>query len=59
MLNNLLHIPVTSIKRAIQKTAEQIGDLIGNRIGDRITKISKNPPQNSLEMSMIKKYLKK
>ena len=49
----------TVSQRAIQKTAEPNGHLICKKIADRITKISKTSRQNSLKMSMIKKYLKK
>ena len=54
----------TTSKRAIQKLPEATGDLIGNKIADRITKVSKTFTnkwiiQKKLEMSLIKKYLKK
>ena len=52
----------TSSKRVIQQTAAVTGDLIGNKIADRITKVSKiynKIIQKQLQMSMIKKYLKK
>ena len=52
----------TSSKRVIQKTAEATGDLIVNNIDNKIIKVSKNSQQISqrqLQMSMIKKYLKK
>ena len=39
----------TSLKRLIQKTAEETGDLIGNKIADRITKVSKRFQQNNSE----------
>ena len=57
----------TASKRAIQKTAKATDDLIGNKIADavdelydgRITKIHNKLIQRQLQMSMIKKYLKK
>ena len=49
----------TNSKRMIQKTAEATGAFIDNKIADINTKVSKTSLQNSLEMSMIKKYLKK
>ena len=52
----------TTSKRAIQKTAEATGDLIGNKIADKILKVSKirnKTIQKQLQISMIKKYLKK
>ena len=52
----------TASKRAIQKTTEATGDLIGNKIDDKITKPRKIPKkifQRQLQISMIKKYLKK
>ena len=36
----------TSLKRAIQKTAEAKGDLIGNKIADKITSVSKKTQNN-------------
>ena len=45
-----------------RKIPEATGDLIGNTTVDWITKVSKTSPQDSLgqlNMSMIKKYLKK
>ena len=60
MLNNLATDALeTASKRAIRKTSEATSDLNGNKIADRITKVSKTLPQNSLEMRIIKKYLKK
>ena len=50
------------VKRAIQKIAEATGDLIGDNIAERIRKFQKIPNriiQKYLQMSMIKKYLKK
>ena len=44
----------TTSKRVIQNRRS-----IGNKIADRITKVSITSPQNSLRMSMIKKYLSK
>ena len=41
-----------------QKTAEPTGDLIGNKIY-RVSKIHNKTIQRQLQMSMIKKYLKK
>ena len=52
----------TSSKRVIQKTAKASGDLTGNKIANRTTKVSKNSHkiiQTQLQMSLIKKYLKK
>ena len=52
----------TASKRAIQKRAEAISDLIGNEIAYKIIrfqKIHNKIIQRQLEMSMIKKYLKK
>ena len=47
----------------MQKTVEATGDLIRNKIADRITKVWKKLNnkliQRQLQMSMIKKYLKK
>ena len=50
------------VKRAIQKIAEATGDLIGDNIAERIRKFQNIPNriiQKYLQMSMIKKYLKK
>ena len=44
------------------KTAEATGDLNGNKNANKITKVSKNSQKiilKQLQMSMIKKYLKK
>ena len=52
----------TSSKSVIQKTGEAIGGLIGNKIVDKSIKITKRDSkviQKHLQMSMIKKYLKK
>ena len=52
----------TSSKRVIQKTGEATGGLIGNKIVDKsitITKGENKIIQKHLQMSMIKKYLKK
>ena len=52
----------TSSKSVIQKTGEAIGGLIGNKIIDKSIKIIKRDSkviQKHLQMSMIKKYLKK
>ena len=52
----------TSFKRVIQKTAESIVDLISGKIANQITKISiicNKIIQKHLQMSMMKKYLKK
>ena len=52
----------TSSKSVIQKTGEAIGGLIGNKIVDKSIKIIKRDSkviQKHLQMSMIKKYLKK
>ena len=35
------HAIKTTLKRAIQKTAETTGDLVGNKIADEITSVSK------------------
>ena len=52
-----------SSKRVIQKTAETTCDLTGNKIASRITNVPRNSQQKiiqkQLQMSMIKKYLKK
>ena len=52
----------TISKRAIQKTAKATAYLIGNKIAHRITKsqnLYHRMIQKQLQMSMIKKYLKK
>ena len=49
-------------KRAIQKTAEATDDSIGNKILTKLRKFQKTHNkriQKQLQMSMIKKYLKK
>ena len=43
------HALKTSLKRAIQKTAEATGDLVGNKNADKITKVPKNSQQNNSE----------
>ena len=51
-----------SSKRIIQKTAEATDDLISNKIAVQITKLQKihnKLIQKQLEITMIKKYLKK
>ena len=51
-----------SSKRAIRKKAGAFGDLIGNKTGNRITVVSKiynRTGQKQLQMSMMKKFLKK
>ena len=48
--------------KLLQKTVEATGDLNGNKIADKVTKISKTSDsiiQKQLQMSMLKKYLKK
>ena len=53
----------TSSKRVIQKTEEAIVILIGNKIANKeameVSKIYNRIIQRQLQMSMIKKYLKK
>ena len=52
----------TTSKNVVQKTAETTGDLIGDKISNKVTKISKNSQQiiqRQLQMSIIRKYLKK
>ena len=53
----------TSSKIVIQKTTEVAGDLIGNKIANKINegskKIHNKIIQKQLQISMIKKYLKK
>ena len=52
----------TSSKRVIQKTAEATGILIGNKIANKTMEVSKiynRIIHRQLQMSMIKKYLKK
>ena len=52
----------TSSKRVIHKTAEATDALIGNKIAKGFTKVSNihnKIIQGQLQMSMIKKYLKK
>ena len=52
----------TTSKRTIQKTAETTGDLIGIKIADKSRKSQKlhmKIIRRQLQMSMIKKYLKK
>ena len=46
----------TNSKRVIQETAYATGDLIGNEIADKITKVSKNPYQNNLEIVTNEHY---
>ena len=49
----------TASKRAIQKAAETAGDLFGSKIADLIFKTSQQNNSETVQMSMIKKYLKK
>ena len=63
MLNNLqqMHIKLYQ-KRVIQKIVEPTGDLIVNKIAKRVKKVSKvhyRIIQKQLQMTLMKKYLKK
>ena len=52
----------TTSNRVIQKIPEATGDLIGSKTADKITwgsKINNKIIRKQLQMSMIKKYLKK